>query len=216
VFLDHRDDPIDPRRGWSANLQLEYAFPLFTADENFLKLFVQGTDYFDLGRSGVVAASARFGAIEPLAGLGRDPIVPPGLPSSGVPISERFFAGGRSSNRAYRRDDLGVPGQTLLPDASSTTGTTSLSPVGGNGLALFNVDYRFPLIGPLEGLVFTDAGNVWADWRRMDAADVKVGSGVGLRYRSPIGPLRLEIGWKLQREPYESPYQVFFSFGNPF
>lgn len=214
LFFDRRDDPIDPTRGWSANLQLEYAFPVFAANENFLKLFLQGTEYFDLGRSGVIAASARFGAIEPLAGLGRDPIVPPELPSSGVPISERFFAGGRSSHRAYRRDNLGIVGQTLLANTGGSTST--LNPVGGDGLALVNVDYRFPLAGALEGLVFTDAGNVWADWRHMHPRDVKFGSGVGLRYRSPIGPLRMEIGWKLQREGRQSPYQVYFSFGNPF
>ncbi|MGH9381725.1 MAG: POTRA domain-containing protein [Thermoanaerobaculia bacterium] len=220
LLFDDRDDPIDPRRGWSANLQLERAFPLFAADEEFLKLFLHGTAYKNLGRPGLLAASLRLGAIEPLAELGRDPIVPPELPSSGVPISERFFAGGRASHRAYGRDDLGVPRQTLL--LSTVDGEEQLVPVGGNALALLNLDYRFPIAGALEGVVFFDHGNVWADWDNIVLDEAKPGAGVGLRYRSPIGPVRLEIGWKLDRRgagdglPAEDPYEVFFSFGNPF
>lgn len=220
LLFDNRDDPIDPQRGWSANLQLERAFPLFAADEEFLKLFFHGTAYKRLGRPGLLAASLRLGAIEPLAGLGRDPTVPPQLPTSGIPISERFFAGGRSSHRAYSRDDLGVPGTTLL--LTTVDDEERILPVGGNALALLNLDYRFPVAGALEGVVFLDHGNVWVDWDSMVLGEAKPGAGVGLRYRSPIGPLRIEIGWKLDRRgadsglPEEDPYEVFLSFGNPF
>lgn len=220
LLFDDRDDPIDPRRGWSANLQLERAFPLFAADQEFLKLFFHGTGYKRLGRPGLLAAGLRLGAIEPLAGLGLDPTVPPQLATSGIPISERFFAGGRASHRAYSRDDLGVPGTTLL--LTTVDGEERLLPVGGNALALLNLDYRFPLVGPLEGVVFFDHGNVWVDWDSIVLDEAKPGAGVGLRYRSPIGPLRIEIGWKLDRRgadsglPEEDPFEVFLSFGNPF
>ena len=79
-----------------------------------------------------------------------------------------------------------------------------------------NLDYRFPIFGELGGSIFADAGNVWADWRDFDPSEIKVGLGLGVRYRSPIGPLRLEVGWKLDREIGEDGYVVLLSFGNPF
>ena len=91
-----------------------------------------------------------------------------------------------------------------------------LVPIGGNGLLIFNLDWRFPIVGPIGGSLFVDAGNVWADWRDFDVDHIKPGAGIGFRYLSPIGPLRLEIGWKLDREPSEDPYVIFFSFGNAF
>ena len=66
------------------------------------------------------------------------------------------------------------------------------------------------------GTVFYDAGNVWADWRDIDPMAVKQGAGVGLRYLSPIGPLRVDVGWKLDREHGEPKSAVLVSFGNAF
>jgi len=123
-----------------------------------------------------------------------------------VSIAERFFAGGRTTHRAYGLDELGIPGETLLAG----------KPIGGKGLFLFNVDYRFPLVGALGGTVFLDTGNVWADWRDVRLREIKSGAGVGLRYLTPIGPLRVEVGWKLDREPGESASAVLVSFGNAF
>ncbi len=217
LFFDHRDDPFDPRRGWSSNLVLEAATPLGNADVDFLKLFGQQTFHLDLRRLGVVAASVRLGAIEPGGGNVVDPTVA-GLTSAEIPISERFFAGGRSSHRAYRRDRLGIVGDTLLPfvDPDDPEAMERLVPVGGTVLALVNVDYRFPIAGALGGVAFIDVGNVWADWRDIDPGEAKVGAGVGVRYLSPLGPLRFEIGWKLDREPEEDSWVATFSVGNPF
>lgn len=206
LLFDHRDDALDPTRGWSSALQLEYAFPWFAADAEFLKAFVQQTYYLNLRGGGVLGGSLRLGGIEDLSALELAPTVPGQLPPSAVPIVERFFAGGRSTHRAYDRDALGIPGRTLQDG----------TPVGGNGLVLFNLDWRFPIAGALGGVVFADSGNVWRDWRDLDAGDLEAGVGVGVRYLSPIGPLRAEIGWKLDRERGESPYEIHLSFGNPF
>jgi outer membrane protein insertion porin family len=84
-------------------------------------------------------------------------------------------------------------------------------------LFLFNLEYRFPIAGAFGGTVFYDAGNVWADWRSIDWGEVKQGIGVGVRYLSPIGPLRLDAGWKLDPDEGESRGPVLLiSFGNPF
>jgi outer membrane protein assembly complex protein YaeT len=168
---DHRDDPIAPTTGWSTTVQLEYAFPLFAADASFLKLFAQQTGYFNLGHFGVLAASFRLGAIEPVGTpTVDDPTVPEDLPSKYIPISERFFAGGRTTHRAYKRDTLGVPGETLLvvPDEDDPNAEPRLVPIGGNALLIANLEYRFPIFGTFGGSAFVDAGNVWADWRNVD------------------------------------------------
>lgn len=213
LFIDRRDDPLNPAQGWSTNLQLEYAFPLVSAEANFLKLFWQQTHYKSLGRLGGLAGSLRLGAIEGLSETAPlDPLVPDNLPSARVPVSERFFGGGRTSHRAFERDRLGIPDETLITDSLGRS-----IEVGGNGLFLLNFDYRFPISGDFGGTVFFDVGNVWADWRDFDSADFEAGAGLGFRYTSPIGPIRLEVGWKLDSELSQEDNPVFFlSFGNPF
>jgi outer membrane translocation and assembly module TamA len=88
--------------------------------------------------------------------------------------------------------------------------------VGGNALALVNLDYRFAISGALGGVVFVDGGNVWSEVAHFDLGEMKWGAGFGLRYMSPIGPLRAEVAWKLDRLPGESAYEFHISFGNPF
>jgi outer membrane protein assembly complex protein YaeT len=219
VLVDHRDDPLVPARGWSSLAQVQYSFPGIGSPANFLKLFLQQTKYVNLGQPGVLAASLRFGAIEAFSRLGTgDPDVPPSLPSSNVFIDERFFGGGSTTNRGYLLDELGIRGQTLIQPGPGA----HFMPVGGNGLVLANFDYRFPISGGFGGTVFFDSGNVWADWRdiRLTGQDgLRSSTGLGFRYLSPIGPLRAEVGYKLQRygEPRpEGPLVFFVSFGNPF
>lgn len=213
-LLDHRDDPVLATRGWSTLAQFQYAFPIFSATGDFLKLFFQQTQYINLGRPGVVAMSARAGGIEPFRHLTtNDPEVPVGLLNRDVFIDERFFAGGPTTQRAYGRDDLGVRGETLFPKPSDPT---QYAPVGGNGLLLLNLEYRFPVAGPVQGVVFYDTGNVWADWRSITLGGAKSGAGLGVRYLSPIGPFRLDVGWKLDAERGEPRHVISLSFGNPF
>lgn len=218
IYVDRRDDPLDPSRGFLSSIRVEYAFPFIEATADFAKLFVQHAAYAPLGRAGVLAASLRLGAIEPLdLGAERDPLVPADLASGLIPVSERFFAGGRTTHRAYERDKLGVPGQTLLAVGGDVLEEGELFEAGGNGLFLLNVDYRFPIAGAFGGTVFFDLGNVWSDWRNFEPDEMKPGVGLGFRYRSPIGPVRLEVGWKLDPEPGEDRSPVFFiSLGNPF
>lgn len=209
---DRRNDPVLATRGWSSFAQAQWAYPILGTDGDFLKLFLQQTQYVGLDRFGVLAASLRLGGIEPFSRL--EPVDPEveGLPNADVFIDERFFAGGATTHRAYSRDDLGIPGQTLEGRGEEADG------VGGNGLLLFNLEYRFPIFGPLEGVTFYDAGNVWADWRDIDLGEVKSGVGLGVRYLSPIGPLRFDAGWKLDPDrPFEDSGPVYqISFGNPF
>jgi outer membrane protein insertion porin family len=227
LFVDHRDDPIDPRRGWSALVQAEEAFPVLSAEEKFTKLFAQGTLAVGAGGSSVLAVSLRLGAIEVSRDAAPpDTSLPPTLESREIPISERFFGGGRTTHRAYRLDRLGIRGDTLCGVVETPVSDDDLCrgenaaedflPVGGNGLALVNLDYRFGISGALGGVVFVDGGNVWSDAAALDLRELKWGAGLGVRYLSPIGPLRAEVAWKLDRLPGESAYEFHISFGNPF
>jgi outer membrane protein insertion porin family len=160
-----------------------------------------------LDRSGVVALSLRAGFIRPHG----DPEDPDLDSFDLVPSAERFYAGGRTTHRAFSRDELGVPGETLFVEEGEDP-----VPLGGGALGLLNVEWRFPIAGGFGGSVFVDGGNVWREPGEFDADEVRWGAGVGLRYLSPVGPLRLEIGWKLDREPFEDPSEWFISLGNPF
>ena len=219
-MLDHRNDEFDPSEGWNTILQVEYAFPFAGAETEFLKGFLQAAGYLDFGRIGVLAGSFRVGAIEPLNEAFVDSTVPEDLPSRFIPISERFFAGGRTTHRAYKRDRLGIPGETLiLPPivpATSEVDADSLVVIGGNGLLIANLDYRFPIAGPIGGTLFADFGNLWADWRSINVAEGKLGVGTGVRYASPIGPIRVEVGYKLDPLPGEDDWVLLFSVGNAF
>lgn len=222
LLIDHRDDSLVPTSGWSSLAQLQYSFPGIGSPANFLKLFLQQTAYLNLRKPGVLAFSLRFGAIEAFSRLSTaDLEVPPALaslPSANVFIDERFFAGGSTTNRGYMLDDLGIRGQTLIQPFPGS----HWMPLGGNGLVLANLDYRFPIAGNFGGTVFLDSGNVWADWRdiRLTGAEgMRSSVGLGFRYLSPIGPLRADVGYKLERygEPRpEGPLVFFVSFGNPF
>ncbi|HVR97832.1 MAG TPA: POTRA domain-containing protein, partial [Thermoanaerobaculia bacterium] len=206
---DRRNDPLLATKGWSSLAQVQYAFPFLSTDGHFLKLFLQQTQYLQLtraretGAEQLIAASLRVGGIEPLSELDiPDPELPDDpeqFPNGEIFIDERFFAGGATTHRAYSRDELGILGRTVIELPGNT-----FRPVGGNGLLLLNVEYRFPVFGPtLGGTVFYDAGNVWADWRDIDVGEIKQGVGVGIRWNSPVGPFRFDVGYKLDRDPYE-------------
>ncbi|MGE5235866.1 MAG: BamA/TamA family outer membrane protein [Acidobacteriota bacterium] len=207
---DTRDDLFAPKRGLFASMQLQVAFKAFNADARFEKLSTSVTGYTPF-LGGVLAASVRGGAIQASG-------VPPGTPDNlAVPVAVRFFAGGRISQRAFPLDKLGILGQTLLcPEGVTTCAERSYQAVGGAGLLLSNVEWRFPVAGPVGGVLFVDGGNDWASWHDITPAGMRWGTGLGLRVESPVGPFRVEYGWKLDRKPGESGGQLFVSFGNPF
>jgi outer membrane protein insertion porin family len=197
---DYRDNPLVPSRGSYSEISLDYAFPLFQADAEFLKLRARTTLYGDIA-NGRGAIGIRLGAIQPL-GPGDDL-----APNLRVPLNTRFFAGGANTHRAFARDYLGIPGQTLDADGN---------PIGGNALVLVNAEYVRKLSGLFSGHVFVDAGNVWESPSTVRFEDVRWGAGLGFSLDTPAGPIRIEYGFKLDREPGESTGQWWLSFGIPF
>lgn len=217
-FWDRRNDPVNPSDGFYAGVSLEYAFPLFRAETNFLKGFAQGAVYWEVTEASEIVFSAKLGAIEPLKDDG---------PGAVVPFAERFLAGGELTHRAFELDRLGVACETLIPlernlppggceEYLETAEEVELIPLGGNAIALFNLEYRFPIFAALRGALFVDGGNVWSRIDRVDTDEFRWGAGVGLRYLTPVGPLRLDTGFNLDPEPWEDDYEIFLTLGYAF
>lgn len=114
-----------------------------------------------------------------------------------VPLSEAFFAGGDATLRGFPRDKVGPP-------------------LGGEGLFLFNEELRFKIWRQLKGIVFYDAGNVYEELPDVDIKDLRQVLGAGIRLETPIGPLRVEYGHKLDRQDGESRGELFFAVGAAF
>ncbi len=204
VTLDTRDDVADPKSGVLVASEVKWAFPLVSADAQFVKGFLQASLYRPF-RGTTLVFSARGGVIEPFTTCGPEtgPTCPPNLQ---IPIAERFFGGGRSSHRAFPLDDLGIEGESLKDGKG----------IGGSGILIGNVEWRTPLYGDLGLSLFVDAGNVWGDYRKLSLSELRVGAGVGLHYLTPVGPLRVEYGRKLDRKAGESLGEFSFSIGYPF
>ena len=220
IEWDTRDDIFSPHRGVYLSFSWQSAFKMLQADAAFNKVMASAAA-FAPAQGGVLAVTVRGGAIQPRTSV-------TGVPDNlEIPINERFFAGGRVSQRAFSTDLLGIPGQTLECQQSSNSSTPgcTLVATGGAGLLLASTEWRFPVYGPVGGDLFVDGGNVWQAWRDVNVGAMRWGAGLGLRVDTPIGPLRLEYGWKLDRKSFvawdgtivkEPPGELFLSFGNPF
>jgi outer membrane protein insertion porin family len=230
IEWDTRDDVLSPNRGAYASLAWQTAFKVFNADSAFDKVSASFSSFVPV-RGGVLAFTFQGGAIEPrnrVSGT-RDNLQ--------VPLNVRFFGGGRVSERAFPVDLLGILGETIdcerVADGSPNPPCKvpiKIIPLGGAGLLLTSLEWRFPVIGVVGGSVFVDGGNVWPGWRDVRPSAMRWGAGLGLRVETPVGPLRLEYGWKFKRLTYsfpdtadgvprvvkESPGEVFLSFGNAF
>jgi len=203
---DTRDDPVDPTRGryFSANGQL--AGPAIGSEVGFVKSFFTAQTFSTLpGRRGIVAAgSARLGMAHGFYNAG---------PFGELPAAERFFAGGDTTVRGFARDQLGV--RNVPPEATDTLDPGGF-PLGGNALLLFNAELRVPVRSGLRTVLFTDVGNVYKTVSNVSFEEMRPAVGVGLRYKSPVGPIRFDLGFKVPRRADESRTEWFITFGEAF
>lgn len=189
--LDFRDDPVEPSGGSNHLFGVELATPLLGGDTAFNKYTFETSWYFPLGKKIVLAFGFRGGFSQTFTGFHE------------LPLSERFFLGGARGVRGYKKDMVGPK------DADG-------NPIGGDAYALGITEFRFPLGKKRwRGVVFFDIGNVWADLEGIDPTEVKYSAGAGLRYKTPVGPLRLDYGYKLNPDEEDATGRFYFSIGFP-
>jgi len=202
IIRDSRDDVLDTEKGTLMTLDSDVAARAIGSEVGYLKSFVQGRVFFRLPstRRTVVALAGRLGAAHgfprtvPRVDEDGDPVLgPDGTPIvdtvQDLPASERFFAGGDTSVRGFALDRLGD---------ESTISPTGF-PKGGNGVIILNSEMRVAVTGRIQGVGFVDAGNVVARASDLDLFELRTTAGFGVRVRSPVGPIRLDLGFKLDR-----------------
>ncbi|MCK4556600.1 MAG: BamA/TamA family outer membrane protein [Candidatus Aminicenantes bacterium] len=189
---DKRDDPINPHRGFFLSLALEKAFPLLEDESNYVKTFIRNQHYVPISSDVFFNLTFRLGF---------------GGGKMDIPIHERFFAGGSNSFRGERFDELGPVDEV------------SGKPVGGEALLLLNFEVTFPIFSALKdlrGTFFYAVGNVFERIEDIALISMQNAVGSGIRYRTPLGPIRLELGWNLNDPREERKPLVFFTIGNLF
>jgi outer membrane protein insertion porin family len=207
LIRDTRDKPLDAHRGSFSTVNFGITPIAFGSSANFTKLFGQFA-YYKPVHSLVIADSIRLGLAAPFSG-------------SFVPTSQLFFSGGGTSLRGFPIDQAGpqrlVPFCNVLQGESGCVNVTV--PVGGRQLFILNSEARFPLgiTKALGGVVFYDGGNVYSAINFNNFVNNYTNTvGVGLRYATPIGPIRFDIGRNLNAPPGINPLQYYITIGQAF
>jgi outer membrane protein assembly factor BamA len=224
VAWDRRDNPLAPAHGTFMTADVQVAARSLGSEVGFVKTFAQASYFHPLNNVTVVALRGEVGLAR---GFERnalvrddngDPVLgPDGTPLvetvRDLPISERFFAGGNTTVRGFQLDRLG-----------SEDVFVQNVPIGGNGLLVFNAELRRRLallFGRDFGVVaFVDSGNVFPDASDVNVTRIRGAAGFGARWDSPVGPLRLDFGFKMTREVIsgvrESGWEYHLSIGEAF
>ena len=186
---DSRDSLTDPHRGLFWSLGGDLGLRALGSDVSYVKLYGQLFAYVPLGPRVVWAQGLRLGAVP-----GNDPV---------YLLDNRFQAGGSTTVRGFPESGLGPH-------------TADGVALGGQALAVFNEELRFPLWKRLYGGVFYDAGNVFALAREMQLGSLRHSAGAGLRLMFPFGPVRLDWGYILDPEPGEKRWRWVLTLGQAF
>jgi outer membrane protein insertion porin family len=187
---DSRDNTLNPSRGFYDFLSFDVAGGPLGAENKFYKAIGEANWYYPLMSDIVLWLRGRVAYAD-------------GYGGKELPLFERFFVGTQDVNiRGYRLRDVGPK------DVNG-------DPIGGNSLVLFTSQLRFPITSGLSLVGFIDAGNLY-DKGEFDPTRLRVGVGPGIRFVTPLGPLALDLGFKLHRKPGEKPSEIHFNIGTLF
>lgn len=228
LIHDTRDNPADATRGSYSLLDSSISTTHLGSGSNFVRFLGQNATYYRFSRHLVFARNTQFG-VETSYGPGQQTGAPGTLFTNQIPLAERFFAGGSDSLRSFSLDQAGP--------RDPATGY----PVGGQALFVNSLELRMPFHGGRYGVVlFNDAGNVFSSLSEMrllkfvqkSPTDLNYdvdAMGVGFRYKTPIGPVRLDLAYGLNTPRYQiapqtgpvevlrlPAFQYFISIGQSF
>ncbi len=203
---DTRDKPLDAHKGMYQTFDVGVTPTGLGASASFVRFLGQTAFYRQVRPWLVLANNFRLGLAQPFSG-------------SSVPLSEEFFSGGPDSLRGFPIDGAGP--QRAVPVCSGSSCTLISVPVGGDMLFIVNSEARFPL--PLfndrsiGGAIFYDGGNVYSNISLSQFAnDFTHTVGGGIRYQTPVGPVRFEVGYRLTPVPGVKAIQYFVTLGQSF
>lgn len=186
-----------PTEGTISKFEIEESGLLYKSSFNYYKFSLGFNVYKEIFEKFVLAGRILVGTMKPFGS------------SRKTPVDERFYSGGANSVRGWLRQELGP--------RNFAENSTKLIPIGGNSKFEGNIEQRFPIYKDLSGALFLDYGNVWSDWNDFDFTNLKFAWGTGLRYSTPIGPIRLDFAWKINKQKFDDGSFVFFlSIGNAF
>lgn len=203
---DSRNNAFNPSKGIFSRLQMEYSHPDLGSNRTieYLKSTASITHYYDIYEARwIFANSFRTGYMKNLSSLadGGVPYDKKGFVLGGLSTIRGFEAG--TSERFPNERDLGI-------DQNQTYYLKN-----HNSFFLIKSELRFPIYGDLGGAIFYDGGQVKVDDIKF-SDDYRESAGFGFRYATPVGPVNLEMAWKLDPHPErgESPFRIHFSIGS--
>ena len=193
LVFDNTDRYFFPRRGWHITSSLEYAGGFLGGDSAYTKLEGVVGYYHPLWKDLVGHLNGGIGYVEEGS-------------NGKLPVYERFFLGGMDSVRGFKWGRI----SPVDPETGER--------IGGEYMAYLQTEAIFPLIRSmgLHGTLFFDMGNVWDKDQGYDMSEVRKSMGFGIRWLSPMGPLRIEWGYNLDREPGEDSSNWEFRIGGAF
>jgi outer membrane protein insertion porin family len=200
LIYDNRDNYFWPTRGSRYVANIEYAGGLLGGDNDYIKYYAEGSWYKQLGAKMIGAARLRGGYIQPYGD------------SEDAPLPDRFFLGGSNTLRGY--DFRGVSPHLVYQDQTNQEEYTL--DIGGDVMLNLNLELRRPLVSRVYGLLFLDAGGVWAKTEDVDLSTVRYGVGPGLLLNLPIGYIQLGYGFPLNKQPGDETQRIYFTFGTTF
>jgi outer membrane protein assembly factor BamA len=194
------DNLLNAHHGYQLAVHTEEAGKLLPGTYNYFAVSLDGRHYLPFGDKVVFANRVQIGNIAP-------PSSDPGL----VPFSKKYFLGGATSLRGWGRFEVSPLSGSGLP-------------LGGNSLFEFTSELRAILRGNLGGVLFLDGGNVWASSWGLKLGDLRYDVGPGLRYQTPVGPIRFDFGYQLNPipgllvngQPQTRRWRIHFSIGQAF
>jgi outer membrane protein assembly complex protein YaeT len=196
------DNVLNAHRGYQIAFHTENAGRIVPGSFNYLAASIDGRHYLPIGDGDrlVVATRLQMGSIRP---DGHDP--------ANVPFAKRYFLGGATSVRGWGRYEISPLSASGLP-------------IGGDSMLAVSAELRAALRGNFGGVIFVDGGNVWEGAGGMNLTDLRWAIGPGLRYQTPIGPVRFDFGYQLNPipgllvngEPQSRRWRIHFSIGQAF